>query len=342
MDEIQPDPVQPEQPQLQQQPPPAPAALTPEEQVQALLVHGQALQRQLAEQQQLLAAAHAEVANLRAGMQQAMQQSDRRKGGPKLQKPQPWDGKSDFDRGYRLPTLSYLNYYNIANTEEGVYHASHLLPEPYLSTYQAHRQRPDVQQPQTFDELCALIKTWHPQVDRLEMYMRQMEALKCKPGGLAEYNREFTQLLMEVHPYNTNYWVKYRYAQGLTNQIRHQIDGFIKLKESSLEEIIALATSTESRLLNLKDARSSNNTYYKPSFPKHSYASSSSSSGPTPMEINRATFKGICYKCDKPGHRAADCTAPPSEQRHNRRQQHPAAAAPHRPGQHRPPWQSKK
>jgi hypothetical protein len=317
--EIQPDAPLPPPPQDPLPPPPQPP--TEAEQLQAAVAENAALRQEL---QTFMA-----------------QQAAARPAGvlPKLQKPAQWDGKSDFDRYYKLPTKAYLDYFNITDTPQGVHHAAHLLPEPYFSTYQAYLQLPEAEQPQSFDAFCTLLKLWHPQGDRLEAAMDMLEDLRCQPGKLAEYTREFTVLMMEVYEHISTYWAKYRYVKGLTHQLRREINSFIKLRENSLEEIITVATAAESRLLNLSKGRAANNASFKPFFPKSSNTgASSSNSGPTPMEINRATFKGLCYKCNKPGHRAAECTAPPSEQRHlNRHGQKPSAAAPHRPA-----WQSKK
>jgi hypothetical protein len=238
---------------------------------------------------------------------------------PKIKAPRTWDGRSDFLRNFQLPVQAYLDYYNITEDRSGVQIASFLLPEPYQSAYMSYARNPSNPQPTTFTELCALIRLWHPEPNRQTKAMAELDNLRHKPGHLADYTREFSVLVTELREVLTAWQVKYKYTKGLSLKMQEAISGKFDLETSTITDIVQQATAAECRQFDLHNVRLPRQ-YLGKFLPGTTFSNGDAftrytADGPTPMEVNRAEFKGFCYACRKFGHKSNVC---PNKQRGNR------------------------
>jgi hypothetical protein len=262
---------------------------------------------------------------------------------PKPQAPQVWDGVSDFRTNYEISLEAYFNRYgNAISGPESVDIAMDFLSPEYKAALHSYFKRclPD-QRPQNFRQLCELLRAWLPQGDRTLKSMAELYKLKQKQGQLAEYTRTFNVLMLDLNHLLTDWFMKWKFVEGLTASLQGSISGKYDLPTCTLQHIVNEATSAEGRAMALPEVRPAPaagwSTYRAPaSVPppvrtSASFSHSSASGGPVPMELNAAGFAGVCHNCGRLGHKRADCPhkqqkagAAPSGQQHSYKLQRPA------------------
>jgi hypothetical protein len=182
--------------------------------------------------------------------------------------------------------------------------------------------------PATFDAFRAAITSYY-QPPHQQLIVRNRLLSLSQQGSAARYTDLFRELALKV-PDLTDMERLTMYLRGLRPGIRDLvITSDCRSFDSAVERALYLdsATSAFDSQLNPSgrsgnQPRTNSNTFRGPR--PQSYASavssSSSSSGPTPMELGAAVFKkltdserqalrksGACFYCRKQGHRALEC-----------------------------------
>lgn len=217
-------------------------------------------------------------------------------------KPPSWNGKGDLERNFILPWKDYLAYTGISNSAPGLVAKIFSSCPPYLQDALRAKRTLMLNQGELFPEdalgLFDLMLKTRPPMDKMRLSLTRLTVNKVNGFKLLEYNQQFLSNLNDIASLTVEQLQSFLYVQGLTGEVRKEVEAKMDWKTQSYSTIMDYATQVHSRLRGVavvKDA-----------------------SGPSPMELGAVGTvvpprqkKGLnnvqCHLCKEFGHYKVNC-----------------------------------
>jgi hypothetical protein len=217
-------------------------------------------------------------------------------------KPPSWSGKGDLERNFILPWKDYLKYTGISGAAPGVVAKILSSCPPYLQeALRAKRTYMESQGdefPTSASGLFALMLKTRPPMDKMRLSLTRMSSNKVNGHKLMEYNQQFLSQLNDIASLTVEQLHSFLYVQGLTGEVRKEVEAKMDWKVESYSSIMDYATQVHSRLRGTHVVKEA--------------------SSPSPMDLGvvgvergqngkKDRSKVQCFNCQEYGHYKASC-----------------------------------
>jgi hypothetical protein len=217
-------------------------------------------------------------------------------------KPPSWSGKGDLERHFILPWKDYLEYTGISDSAPGVVAKIFSSCPSYLQeALRAKRTLMDSQGipfPTSASGLFALMLKTRPPLDKMRLSLTKMMVNKVNGHKLLDYNQQFLSNLNDTASLTVEQFQSFLYVQGLTGEVRKEVEAKMDWKTESYSSIMDYATQVHSRLRGTHVVKEA--------------------SGPSPMDLGavgvergqqgkRDLSKVQCHSCKEYGHFKVHC-----------------------------------